>query len=157
MFSFPFLAHSVTPLELKTMQTRKFNKHSIEIFRAIKSYCEDAGAMSVVPDGVTRLSPAEMNRPDANPTGIKVTGATCMFAPKMKIGFLGSIKDENKYARIKAELLKSTESESVIRIRLYAGLPPEQLIKPEAYSEIFKAVGDALFVQAVVLEAAEQD
>lgn len=153
----PLLSFAITPLELKSIQTRKFNKSSDEIMVGIKSYCEDSGAQNVIPSAMARLSPAEMSRPDANPAGTKVTGLTCMFTPKIKIGFFGSVKDENKFSQIKTELVKAEEGKGIIRIRLYSGFPPEQVTKADVYSEVFKSIGDALFVQAIVLEAAEQD
>ncbi len=155
--AFPMATYAATPLELKAMQTRKFNKTSAEVMSGIKAYCEDSGAQNVIPSGFSRLSPAEMSRPGANPGGTKVTGITCLFAPKFKVGFFGSIKDENKYSQIKAEVIKSEENDSIVRIRLYSGVPPEQVTKADVYSEVFKAIGDSLFVQAIVLEAVEQE
>jgi hypothetical protein len=153
----PLISSAVTPLELKLIQTRKFNKNSDEIMAGIKSFCEDSGAQNVMPSAMARLSPAEMSRPDANPAGTKVTGLTCLFTPKIKIGFFGSVKDENKFSQIKAELVKAEDGKAIVRIRLYSGFPPEQVAKADVYSEVFKSIGDALFVQAIGLEAAEQE
>ncbi|MGV0960489.1 MAG: hypothetical protein ACOYB1_11700 [Limnohabitans sp.] len=157
LFVLPVMAYSVTPLELKTMQTRKFNKDADEVIAGIKSYCEDSGAQYVTPSSSGRLTPAELSRSGANPAGTKVTGLTCLFTPKIKIGLFGSVKDGNKYSQIKVDFLKNGENFSIVRIRLYTGFPPEQIVIPDPYSEIFKAIGDAMFIQAIPLEAVEQE
>lgn len=149
IFALSSWAQELTPLQLKTMQSRKFNKPPLEVMLAIKTYCEDLGALNV-----TGQRPKFDS--DGNPESAPVF-LTCMFPPNLSVSMFGGVKSNAKFSQIKAEALTYNKDSISIRARLMGGFPsPSQLAEPEEYSRFFKAVADTLFTEAIPLEPAEQ-
>lgn len=142
-------ADTVTPLQLKVMQTRKFAKPPLEVMLAIKTFCQDKGAINVVG-----------RRPEFDANGHPISGSgviTCIFPPKITHSFWSGVKDENKIGTIKGEAVSFDKDSISIRIRIMSGYPnQEQSTNTEDYSRFFKSIGDTIFIEAIQIEAVEQ-
>jgi hypothetical protein len=158
LLSFTSVAQEVSALELKSMQSRKIKKPFREITDAITLVCRDAG-------GTPQQIPAQVIEDSATRhPGLKglegktiVKQVACKFPPDIKIGFFGGISDANKVSNVHVDLEKIGEDGSVLRARLYKGIPRKQIADPAAYSNYFQMIGDALFVQAIDMEPVEQN
>jgi hypothetical protein len=166
-----------TPLELRIMQTRKFEKAPREIVDAIKTNCEDLGGTAIV----TR----PINLPDYSMSGnipgknqqvvnkdLSYNGTGHCQLPYQAGGvsaasfipYIGGIiamaelnealKNASRIAfEIKTDL-KMTET--IVRMRIYS-MQQKQLDDPKIYSEYFAKIGDAVHIQAIEITAATQE
>ena len=158
LFSFAAVGQGISPLELKSMQSRKIKKPFREITDAITLVCRDAG-------GTAQQVPAKVVDDSASRhPGLRglegttiVKQVVCNFPPDFKYSFFGGIKDGNEILNIHVDLEKIGEDGSVLRARLYRGMPRKQIQDPTAYSKYFQLIGDALFVQAIDIEPVEQN
>lgn len=84
--------NTVTPVQLKLMQTRKFNKAPNETLRAVKTYCEDVGATHA------SLSPVYADQDgNARPGTGKVT---CLYNQKLSFSLFGGVKNSSALSKI---------------------------------------------------------
>jgi hypothetical protein len=141
---------AVTPVQLKLMQTRKFNKAPNETLRAVKTYCEDVGATNAI------LSPVFADKEGGAVPG---TGkVTCLYNPKFTVSFFGALKNNSPLSQIKFEAIDVSKTHIVLRARMFGPAPDSvQLTDPETYNKLFKGIGDTIFTEALVLEAPTQE
>lgn len=141
-------ADDVTPLQLKLMQTRKFNKPPLDVMLAMKTHCEDAGAV------------ATGKRPTFDGEGKPTEGPAyivCTFPSKIKYSFFGGLKNEAKVSQYRGDAVSFDKNSIVLRIRIIGDpIKREQSKNPEEYSALFKAIGDAIFIESIPIEASEQ-
>ena len=158
-FSFESFADeqsSVTPIQLKVLQTRKFSKSPEEVVEAISTNCEDLGGTAQVAAPQSRNSSGK---------GI------CLMQQKSRgisplnfvpiIGSIAALSDLNKMykniGQIKYEVRTNADrSETTVRIRMYS-LQEGQVTDPEVYSTHFKKIADSLFIQAIEIDPALQE
>jgi len=175
----PVVVQQVTPLQLRDMQTRKFNKPLNEVLEAVREGGADAGAtcqVHAVPDassigsnGKPRLR-AEgtcsypMKRVDPTATAAGAAGAALL------IPFIGpfiaggaalyaaneSQKGLESLGSIKYTMRSLSDNVTVVRMRAYT-FKQIQITSPETYAKQFKQIGDSIFVQAIELTPGEQE
>ena len=165
-----------TPLELRVMQTRKFSKPIADVVEAIKTGGEDAGfqchlnimpSVTTGPDGNTvvkqdRAQGQCFKIPSANTKGQEAAiGAA--FIP-----IFGGLISASMQAKATADYMDQMHSikydirtdgktgATVLRMRAY-NMRQEQITKREIYAAQFKMYGEALFIQAIEINPAEQE
>jgi hypothetical protein len=145
-------AQDVTPLQLKVMQSRKFNKSLQELSEAVKTNMEDSGG-SCYPKSVNQYECRFMK-------GIKGLSGTD-FIPIF--GTLSRMSDmekaEKEISRVTFEVdTKDMENGITVRMRMYSGrMADKQITDPQIYSKKYKEIADTLFTNAIPLEAAVQE
>lgn len=165
-----------TPLELRVMQTRKFSKPIADVVEAIKTGGEDAGFQCHL-----NIMPSVTTGPDGN-TVVKQDKAQgqCFKTPSANsrnqeaaigaafIPIFGGLISAGMQAKATADYLDQMHTikydirtdgktgATVLRMRAY-NLRQEQITKREIYAAQFKIYGEALFIQAIEINPAEQD
>jgi len=145
-------SQDVTPLQLKVMQSRKFNKSIDELFEAVKTNMEDSGG-TCYEKGKNQFECRFMK-------GFRGMSGTD-FIPI--VGFLTRLSDEDKIAKEISKVSFDSDTKDVangitIRIRMYSGrMADKQISNPEIYSKKFKEIADTLYTNAIPLEAAVQE
>lgn len=128
----------LTPLQLKVMQTRKFNKPFLQVASGIKTMCDDSGAKFQTSDALQ-----------------------CTF-PVNKIFMITGSSNENKYFTVKY-FLEAKGQETIVRIRMYGndrnfGSPETaQFTIDSLYHAQFKKIADSLFINAIQLNPQEMN
>ena len=135
----------ISPMELRIMQTRVFEKSPYDVYEAITTLCEDRSL---------------------NPMGrFSKGGLTCRNAsiPDIKVGFLGRTKiPPNQVASLKFSCQSpcdQDEGKAVVRIRVlhHSGVAQqEQSSNPADYSELFDEIAQYLFIEAIEWDPAVQ-
>ena len=133
----------VTPIELKLIQTRMFEKQPSQVVQAIADMCADLDANYTIP------SSALNGR----------SSVTCLFAMDMpKIGYFGlKVKKNQKVGTIKGVLSWDKNQESTVvrlRISMYGNKKDtwstqKQSKDPSVYSKYFRSIADYMFVDAI--------
>ena len=166
---------NATPIQLRMMQTRKFAKNPIEIVDALKTNCGDLGGTPVITPPV--ILPAQtvtttINGKETTTTSplIVQNGAgfcTLPMANHMSAssyipvvgGFitLANLNEAMKSAVKMTYEIKSPQklNETTVRMRIYNS--KGQITDPNLYSEYFKSIGDAVFIQAIEIDPASQE
>ena len=149
-FSMSFcFAQDVTPLQLKVMQSRKFNKNLEELMDALKTNMEDSGGSCY------EMSPTKFD---------------CMFQKGMKgfsavdlipiYGMMSRLSDGDKtVSKVSMDIdPRDVKNGITVRMRLYTGRTMDkQVTDTQTYSKKFKEIADTLFTNAIPLEAAVQE
>jgi hypothetical protein len=173
LFSVPSMAQSddgkITPLQLRTIQTRKFSKPIDEIIEAVKTGGEDAGYrcfLNLIPsvgsDGKVDRSRAQgqcVLNPKASGQGAAMGAAFIpIFGGLISAGLQAQANSEylEQMHTIKYEMKGDKDAGVVLRMRAY-NVKQDQITNPEVYSKQFKMLGDALFIQAIEINPAEQE
>ena len=163
---------TVTPLQLRVMQTRKFLKPAGEVAKAIKENGADAGGTCGV------IAPKFINGAQIEGTG----SGTCSFphVPTVKnrtnaanfVPIVGLFKSSSDISKMKADMDAAStaiakaayeisadpdSTETVVRMRLYRKYGTEQITDSAAYSEAFNKLADSLFIQAIEITPAVQE
>ncbi len=155
----------LSPLELKSMQTRKFSKPPAEVLEAIKVSGEDN-------DGTCHTELSELLVRGVQ----KSIEVFCMYAKAPKsdpvskipiIGTLRAMKDiitQNSdtgmgmgMGMVKYQVTMTNKNETIVRMRIQAQDNMTAITKPEIYASEFKRIADALFVQAIEINPALQE
>jgi len=179
----PVVVQQVTPLQLRDMQTRKFNKPLNEVLEAVREGGADTGAtcqVHAVPDassigskGKPRLRaegtcsyPMKTVDPTATVTGAAAGAAgAAMFIPFIGPLIAGgaalhaaneSQKGLESLGSIKYTMRSLSDNVTVVRMRAYT-FKQIQITSPETYAKQFKQIGDSIFVQAIELTPGEQE
>ena len=157
-----------TPVQLRATQTRKFAKPMDEVASAIKNGGEDMGATCQIYQApgatasngsFTRMEGAcRMNTKQADTSGATAAAFIPFIGGLVSAGMASVAHDDmmKQVSNIKYEVVALNSKETVVRMRIY-NLKGEQITKPDLYSQEFKKVGDALYVQAIELTPAEQN
>jgi len=169
--SFAFAADddtaAATPVQLRATQTRKFTKPMDEVASAIKNGGEDMGATCTIYQApgataangsFTRMEGScRMNTKQADTTGATAAAFIPFIGGLVSAGMASVAQDDmmKQVSNIKYEVVATNPKETTVRMRIY-NLKGEQITKPDLYSQEFKKIGDALFVQAIELTPAEQ-
>ncbi len=126
----------ITPLQLQMMQTRKFKKPIDEVANAIKAMGDASGGGCAVPP--TFFTP--------------VITIQCW-----KFGKRGKVNSPNIYEDGEQSTIELTADNAytIVRIKMYQ--KSQMVIDSKIYSNEFKKVSDALFMQGIVINPAEQD
>lgn len=168
---------SATPLELRMMQTRKFDKPPREIVDAIKTNCEDYGGTAHltmpwnVPDfqqsgNVKSKKQTVVNR-DQNldgqgfcqlPMKTDATAGGKAFIPY--IGGLIAMAELNEAMKSASQMKYEVKTDNkmtytIVRMRIYS-MNQEQMTDSKVYSEWFAKIGDAVHIQAIELNPTTQ-
>ncbi len=152
-------AAEMTPLELKAMQTRKFSKSAAEVLEAIKVSGEDN-------DGSCQTEMSELLD-----RGIqKSVEVFCMYSKVPKpdpyamlpiVGTIRALKElsaqESEIGMVKYQVSVSKNKETIVRMRIYGRDGQSAITAPEIYSQEFKRIADALFIQAIEINPALQE
>ncbi len=80
-----------------------------------------------------------------------------IFGPLISAGLRSAAIDE-MYAQlqsIKYEITSGAPDQTVVRIRMY-NVKQEQMVNADLYTKEFKAIADAMFIQAIEITPAEQ-
>ena len=137
----------VSPMELRILQTRVFEKNPYEVYDAITALCEDRSL---------------------NPMGrFSQGGLTCLSisSPEFKVGFLGNVKVPPKQVfSIKFSCQRPCDLEdgekTIVRIRVNHHADQigqqEQSTDPADYDELFDAIAQYLFIEAIEWDPAVQ-
>ena len=131
---FPDLA----PLQLKAMQTRKFNKPFSEVAPGIKTMCDDSGAIFRLTDALQ-----------------------CTFPVNRIFVITGSPKKNNYF--IVKYFLENKGQETIVRIRMYGGdiavgsPKTPQFTIDSLYQAQFKKIADSFFINAIPLNSQEMN
>lgn len=150
---------SVTPIALKAMQTRLFNKHSGEVINAINTNCADI-------DGTGSVQPIRK-------IGKNVLGGTGTCTMKFKppetsllnfIPILGAVKSMQdtddmlkSLTRINYEITETPDGKgTLVRMRAYSA-NSTQINNAEFYAKEFKNLGDAIFTEGLQITPATQE
>lgn len=159
--------NGVTPLQLRSLQTRKFTKPIGEVGEAIKTDGEDRGRACTIFPGPQPLNakvalPKLAGQCTLKAKPAKTGGATAAsFIPfvggLVALGMQSAAMDEMyaQVSNIKYDMTGTKPDETVVRMRIY-NLKQEQITDPEIYSKEFKGIADAMFIQAIELTPAEQ-
>lgn len=152
-------AAEMTPLELKAMQTRKFAKPAVDVLEAIKVSGEDN-------DGQCHTELAEL----LDKGVMKTVEVFCMFTkmpandPYAKVPIIGTLRalkdlttQETELGMVKYQVSVSKNKETIVRMRIMGRDNVTPINKPEIYSQEFKRIGDALFIQAIEINPAKQE
>lgn len=137
----------MSPLEMRILQTRVFEKNPYEVYDAITALCEDR---SLTPMGLFSKG-----------------GLTCasISAPEFKVSFLGKIKVPPKQVySIKFSCQRPCDIEdgekTIVRIRvMHHGDQigqQEQSSDPADYAELFDSIAQYLFIEAIEWDPAVQ-
>lgn len=165
--------NKVTPLQLRTMQTRKFSKPIDEVIEAIKTGGEDAGYKCqlnvqpvVGPDGKFENSRAQgqciLNpKTDSSKQGVAMGAAFIplfggLIAAGIQAQATAEYLDQMHTVKYDLKVDKKDGGAVVLRMRAY-NVKQDQITNPEVYSKQFKMYGDALFIQAIEINPAEQE
>ena len=168
---------TATPVQLRVMQTRKFEKPPREVVDAIKTNCEDLGGTASVyapmntadqsTTGNIKGKQQEVVNKDlsSNGQGMCQLGnqlpqtSAASFIPYVG-GFIAmaNLNEAMKNAsRMSYEIKTNPKmTETTVRMRIYT-MQQEQMTDPKIYSEYFKKIGDAIFVQAIEINPATQE
>jgi hypothetical protein len=160
-------ASKATPLQLRVIQTRIFEKPANEVVAAIKEFCEDAGGggafnAPLVIDGTTISAFDSYCHIRGGSTKEQTAGE------KFFDTLVGSTAQTMKermdakfdYQQMKFEI-KPKGNKTVVRMRLHRINPVtsthDQIENAEVYSKWFKRIGDALYVSAIQIDPAVQE
>lgn len=159
IYSVSVFSAEMSPLQLKAMQTRKFSKPAGEVLEAIKVSGEDN-------DGTCHTEMSELLEKGIQ----KSIEVFCMYSKLPKpdpyamvpiIGTLRALKDlnaqESELGMVKYQVSVSKNSETIVRMRIYGRDGQTPITKPEIYSQEFKLIADALFIQAIEINPALQE
>lgn len=128
----------LTPLQLKVMQTRKFNKPFSQVAAGIKTMCDDSSAKFQVTDTLQ-----------------------CTF-PVNKIFMITGSPNKNNHFIVKY-FLETKGQDTIVRIRMYGtfrnfGSPETaQFTNDSLYQAQFKKIADSLFINAIPLNPQEMN
>lgn len=152
-------AAEMTPIQLKALQTRKFTKPASEVLEAIKVSGEDN-------DGTCHTELSELLEKGIQ----KSVEVFCMFTKLPKpdpyarvpiIGTIRALKDlnaqESELGMVKYQVSVAKNKDTIVRMRIYGRDGQTPITKPEIYSEEFKRIADALFIQAIEINPATQE
>lgn len=144
----------VTPIRLKALQSRKFEKNPNQVLRAVETHCKDNGASNVI------LQQALVDATTYK--HILGTGkVTCFWsAPKISMSLFSGITVERSVAKIEAEAIDASREYISLRSRVHMHSEigkTEQLTDEETYSKLYKAIGDAVFAEAIPITAQVQE
>ena len=129
----------LTPLQLKAMQTRKFNKPVAQVARGIKTMCDDSGARY----------------------GISIDALQCTF-PVNRIFLITGSTNKNNHFIVKY-FLEDAGYNTILRIRMYGtfrnfGSPETaQFTIDSLYQAQFNKIADSLFINAIPLNPQEMN
>ena len=170
--------NSATPLELRMMQTRQFNKPPREIVDAIKTNCEDYGgnAMMTMPFNITDSKSTgtisgknqKVVNKDMSLNGTGVcqlpmkwdgTAGGAAFIPY--IGGLIAMAELNNAMKSASQMKYDVKTDpkmttTTVRMRIYS-MKNEQMTDPKIYSEWFAKIGDAVHLQAIEISPSTQE
>ncbi|AQA20031.1 hypothetical protein BST95_19075 [Halioglobus japonicus] len=133
----PSLASAeLTPLEMRVMQTRIFEKANPEVIESLRTLCEDLGALGtkVAADGVR---------------------ARCIWTAEVKPGFFKAKIPEGQLAKIDYVASDIENDSTTVRLRVYfwemKGHSPTmiQSVDTASYSQYFKTIADYLFIESI--------
>ena len=147
-----------TPLQLRVMQTRVFNKPLTDVIKAIKSYCADMNG-TLIPGKVGCIVKKHSLKTPFIFKGEKYETRQSWYNnlfidyefPDAEPGQVSSIN-------MGIPVTGSMKPKTIVRIRLKFGSAKgysDQLSNPVFYDEQFKALADTLFIDAIVLNPAE--
>ena len=137
----------MSPMEMRILQTRVFEKNPYEVLDAIAALCEDRSL---------------------NPMGsFSKGGVTCLSisSPEFKVGFFGDVKVPPKQVfSLKFSCQRPCDLEeskkTVVRIRVNHHADQigqhEQSTDPADYAELFDAIAQYLFIEAIEWDPAVQ-
>jgi hypothetical protein len=128
---------SVTPLQLRSLQSRLFKTKAEDVLKAIETFTKDRGGIC-----------ARLGQNRFLPGGIYVGGNHLLE---------NEIECRSPGMQYNSELTK-TDQGIVVRIRIYVWShtqPSVQLTDPKEYSVLFKSIADQLFIEAIQIDAAE--
>lgn len=126
----------VTPLQLRSIQSRLFKSTLEDVVKAIETFTKDRGGVCARPGQARVLS------------GIQVNGFQ-LADNEIECRTLGM--------QYNSELSK-TENGVLVRSRVYVWSHSQasvQLTDPNEYTILFKSIADQLFIEAIQIEAAE--
>jgi hypothetical protein len=126
----------VTPLQLRSIQSRIFRSSLEEVSQAIETFTKDRGGICARPGQARVLS------------GIQVNGFQ-LAENEIECRTLGM--------QYNSELSK-IDNGILVRSRIYVwsySQPSVQLTDPNEYTTLFKSIADQLFIEAIQIEAAE--
>lgn len=168
---------SATPLELRMMQTRQFDKAPREIVDAIKTNCGDYGGearLSMpwnIADTQTKANVKSKNASVVNkdqslngegvctlPLKTDATAGGKAFIPY--IGGLIAMAELNEAMKNASRMTYDVKTDAkmtytLVRMRIY-NANGEQMTDPKVYSEWFSKIGDAVHIQAIPISATTQ-
>lgn len=149
----------LSPLQLKTMQTRKFNKPFSEVLDAIKVSGEDNNGTCATE--IAQLLELGLKKSAEAFCGFNKIPAPDPYAKVPIIGTIRALRDlsaqETDIGMIKYQVTVSKPDETIIRMRILGRDGQTPILKPEIYALEFKRLADALFVQAIEINPALQE
>lgn len=126
----------VTPLQLRSIQSRIFRSSLEEVSQAIETFTKDRGGVCARPGQARVLA------------GIQVNGFQ-LAENEIECRTLGMQYNSE---------LSTIEDGVLVRSRIYVwsySQPSVQLTDPNEYTTLFKSIADQLFIEAIQIEAAE--
>jgi hypothetical protein len=170
--------NAATPLELRMMQTRQFNKEPREIVDAIVTNCRDAGGRSEmtmpwnIADTETKANVKSKNPSVVNKDQSFEGIGNCALRAKKDssaqaksmIPYIGGILaavDANEALKNASSMDYRVKTDAkmtytLVRMRVYNS-EGEQITDPKVYSDWFAKIGDAVHIQAIPITANTQE
>lgn len=149
---------SVTPVALRAMQSRQFNKPANEVIKAINNDCVDNnGTGSVMP--IRQIGSNVMGGQGTCAMQLKMPQTSALsFIPIL--GAVKAMQDSDdmmkSVSRITYDVQEGADGKSsIVRMRGYS-VKNDQVTNPQFYAEKFKNLGDAIFTEGLAINPATQ-